>query len=127
MWYESVREETKWYDALGVLVCNNSKLLKDHGQGIDCLGKAGGGTISMAWIFFEAQQIVFSFRLEGKYQSIKRIAFYPIKSNVIFDRNFNCKNIYYQMSRDLSAERVKASKGLSNKDLTSQVGRQGRA
>lgn len=119
MWYESVREETKRYDALGVLVCNNSKLIKDHGQGIDCLGKAGGGTISMVWIFFEAQQIVFSFRLEGKYQSIKRIAFYPIKSNVIFDHNFNCKNIYHQMSRNLSAERVKASKGLSNKDLTS--------
>lgn len=123
MWYESVREETKRYDALGVLVCNNSKLIKDHGQGIDCLGKAGGGTISMAWIFFEAQQIVFSFRLGGKYQSIKRIAFYLSKTNAIFYRIFNCKNIYHQMSRDLSAERVKASKGLSNKDQSGRTSR----
>lgn len=90
MWYESVWEETKRYDAPGVLVYNNSKLIKDHEQGIDCLGKAGGGSISMVQIFFEAQQIVFSFRLEGKYQSIKRIALYPSKTKVIFDLNFNC-------------------------------------
>jgi len=59
------------------------------GKALIAWEKLEDGPFSMVWIFFEAQQIDFSFRLEGRYQSIKRIAFYPSKTKVIFDRNLN--------------------------------------